>query len=106
MKNLIFAFFLISLNTFSNSSCETKSDCTLIKMDCCDCNHGGRLKAVSLSQAKKIKTQNIAKCTDKACLAIISDHWSCLRGMSDCIQNECKLIDPQANKKILKIPTH
>ncbi len=90
MKLLIpfFLFFLFALSCkeertivvrfdsvpdLSNAAkeCNTASDCIAVPVECCDCAHGGKLKAAPKSKAAA------SACADVLCVQMMSSDKTC-----------------------------
>jgi hypothetical protein len=70
--------------------CSSDADCIAVSEDCCDCRHGGKQKAMSLSAAKEWNKKLIAECLDIVCIQVISSDPSCQQ-KPKCIAGKCKL---------------
>jgi hypothetical protein len=57
--------------------CNKNTDCVAIKVDCCDCNQGGKLRAVPKSVMKHELEKLLIECSDVVCLQMISQEPSC-----------------------------
>lgn len=70
-------------------SCEVDEDCIKVQEDCCGCNYGG--KAIAINKGYKTEWIDSLNCKDIACIAMISNHWTCF-AEPKCINNKCELV--------------
>ena len=98
MKKMLLVFIIFSgILLISSSctyeevdfiSCETDEDCIKVPENCCTCSMGGSLIAVNKN------TYISPNCENFACLAVISNHWTCKTTVeAKCINNQCTLIN-------------
>lgn len=75
----------------TNSSwltCSTDEDCTVVLVDCCDCNNGGAYTAINKAYVEAYEAEH--SCDDIACSAVISDDLSCFGVVQPrCLENKC-----------------
>jgi hypothetical protein len=70
--------------------CKTTSDCTVEPVECCDCNQGGKLEAVSKKQFAKDKAARVASCKGIMCPQFVSNDPSCSEH-AECVDGACVL---------------
>ena len=58
-------------------SCSNDADCVSIKVDCCDCNQGGKRRAIPKSQVEEANSKLLIDCEEVVCLQLISKDPSC-----------------------------
>jgi len=72
----------------SGSECMVSTECMLVPEDCCDCAHGGAMRAVSKSAYAKISATVKAKCKEMMCTAMVSNDPSCA-AKAACVSGRC-----------------
>lgn len=77
--------------TASIRTCNTAADCVRVKADCCGCTSGGQAAALNKKYESDWKKTLDVKCQNVACIAAISNHWSCFADIK-CIKNKCTLV--------------
>lgn len=70
--------------------CNKDTDCASIKVDCCDCNQGGKRKAVPQSAVKIDNERLLIDCNDVECLEMVSEDPSC-KQKAACRSGHCVL---------------
>jgi len=71
-------------------SCATDTDCALAPEDCCDCNHGGRLRARPKAAIAREAAANATRCKETMCAAMMSSDSSCV-ATAVCVRGVCAL---------------
>ena len=71
-----------------DAECKTAADCGLIVDGCCDCNNGGKQKAVTKAQAAAFKRD--PKCRGMMCMHMISMDPTC-KEKAACVSGKCVL---------------
>jgi len=61
------------------AECTKDLDCASIKVDCCDCNQGGKRKAVTKSSVETENERLLIDCNDVVCLQMVSEDPSCTK---------------------------
>jgi len=70
------------------AECKSADDCGLVIDGCCDCNNGGKQKAVTKAQAAAWKRD--PKCRGMMCMHMISIDPSC-KEKAACVSGKCVL---------------
>jgi len=72
-------------------TCNTDSDCIIIKSDCCGCSAGGKADTINKINKGRWEDTWSTKCQGMVCPAVMSNDWSCT-AQPRCILNKCKLV--------------
>jgi len=72
------------------AECEKDSDCVAIKVDCCDCNQGGKRRAVTKAAREIDNERLLINCDDVVCLQMVSEDPSCTQKAA-CRSGHCVL---------------
>jgi hypothetical protein len=70
--------------------CKTNSDCTEIKVDCCDCNSGGKKRAINKHMLQEELDRLLVQCEEILCIQALSTDESCTQ-KSACQKGICVL---------------
>ena len=81
-------------------TCETIDDCTTIPADCCDCNAGGTLTAISKKAADSLSSDIGIKCSQTACTQVLSTDWSCTSAVLNCEDSRCILKEVSIDEQL------
>lgn len=79
--------------TASLRTCRRADECVKIKADCCGCGAGGTAAAINNEYLANWLSTLEMKCQTIACLAVMSDHWTC-KVEPKCVKNKCTLVKP------------
>jgi hypothetical protein len=82
------------LGSAPGAECKAASECVAEPVDCCDCAHGGALRAISKAAAVRAKPSRRTRCKDQVCAAMMSTDPSCAR-KPDCVDGRCVLVEPK-----------
>lgn len=72
------------------NTCSKDDDCIIFKVDCCDCNQGGKHQAIPKSQLEEQTSKLLVDCEEVVCLQMISQDPSC-KQKAGCKSGKCVL---------------
>jgi hypothetical protein len=71
-------------------TCNTDTDCTVVKDDCCGCNQGGKQRAIAINGSQAWLDKLASDCADTFCAQVISRDASCGK-KAVCLKSQCQL---------------
>jgi hypothetical protein len=82
---------LVGAENKGKPACKVDSDCALVPTDCCDCNNGGKQKAILARDRASYERSRQGRCTDTLCPAVVSQDPSCAAMAAVCKEGRCSL---------------
>ena len=75
----------------SSQVCQTDADCALVTDGCCNCNEGGKQRAIMSRSRAAYEKRRKSICRQIMCPAIMSEDASCVAGHAICKDGGCTL---------------
>jgi hypothetical protein len=75
----------------STESCRVDSDCALVTDGCCNCNEGGKQRAILSRGRKAYEKRRKSICQQIMCPALMSEDASCVAGHAICKDGGCDM---------------
>jgi len=72
--------------------CKENRECVMVSADCCGCGMGGTTTTINKDYLNYWENKLNAECKPIACLAVISNHWTCF-ATPKCVDGRCQLVE-------------